>query len=180
MWYDDKVGRMVKEAPTNSKGAETGIYLGDFHEGDLIISFYQNGSYKLHATELSTRFDNENLIRIEKFNPDAVISAVWFDAKKKQFFAKRFKVETQSLNSEFLFIKEGEKNYLEWISSNHTPIIILKTGKKKYLPSEQTIDLTEFVDVKGWKSIGNKLCDKDLLEISLIEQEGDKTTGELF
>jgi topoisomerase-4 subunit A len=180
MWYDDKVGRMVKEAPTNSKGSETGIYLGDFHEGDLIISFYQNGSYKLHATELSTRFDNENLIRIEKFNPDAVISAVWFDAKKKQFFAKRFKVETQSLNSEFLFIKEGEKNYLEWISSNHTPIIILKTGKKKYLPSEQTIDLTEFVDVKGWKSIGNKLCDKDLLEISLVEQEGDKTTGELF
>jgi len=172
LWYDDKVGRLSKE--------EKGIFIGDFHEGDLIISFYQNGSYKLHDLELSTRFDNDNLIRIEKFNPNAIFSAVYYEAKKKQFFAKRFKIETQTLNNEFIFIKEGAKNYLEWISSKNTPILILKTGKKKYLPSEQTVDLTEFVDIKGWKSVGNKLCDNDLLEISLVEEKGDKTTGELF
>jgi len=179
-WYDDKIGRLVKEAPTNSKGAELGIYLGEFHEGDLIISFYQNGSYKLHDTDVSTRFENDTLIKIQKFNPNSVLSAVWFDAKKKQFFVKRFKVETQTLNSEFLFIKEGPKNYLEWISTKASPTIIVKTGKKKYLPSEQTIELENFVDVKGWKSIGNKLCDNDLLEISLLEDENNKKSGELF
>lgn len=171
-WYDDKVGRISKE--------EKDIFIGDFHKGDLILSFYSNGTYKLHETDLSTRFDNDNLIRIEKFNPNAVISAVYFEAQKKQFFVKRFKLDALSLNTEYLFIKEGDKNYLEWVTSKNAPTIILKTGKKKYLPSEQTILLEEFIEVKGWKALGNKLCEKDLLEISLEEDEENKSSGSLF
>ncbi len=171
-WYDDKVGRLVKD--------EKGIYLGEFHEGDLILSFYQNGTYKIHDTDLSTRFENDELVRIQKFNPNAIISAVWFDDTKKQYFVKRFKIETTTLNTEVLFIKEGKKNRLEWITSKNAPVVILKTGQKKYLPSEQTIDLAELEDVKNYKAVGTKLCDNDLLEISLMEDEGNKTSGELF
>ncbi|MEN9340084.1 MAG: hypothetical protein RIQ62_1396, partial [Bacteroidota bacterium] len=82
----------------------------------------------------------------------------------------------------FQFIKEGTGNYLEWISSVPSPIIKLKTGKKKYLPSEQIINLEEVVDVMGWKAIGSKLCDKDLLEISLLNEqtEDENLQGDLF
>ncbi len=179
-WYDDKVGRITKEAPTNTKGDESGIYLGEFHEGDLILSFYQNGTYKLHDTDLSTRFDNDNVIRIQKFNPNAIITAVWFDANKKQYFVKRFKLETQTLNTEFLFIKEGDNNRLEWVTTKNAPVVVIKTGKKKFLPSEQHIDLAELEQVKNWKAVGTKLCDNDLLEISLAEDEENKKSGELF
>ncbi|HOZ52156.1 MAG TPA: DNA gyrase/topoisomerase IV subunit A [Chitinophagaceae bacterium] len=174
LWYDDVVGRLNTD--------EKGMYLGSFAEEDKILTMYNDGTYTLNNTELSNRFDAEKVVMIEKFKPQAILSAVYFDADKKQFNAKRFKIETLTLNTKFQFIKEGEGNYLEWITSNGAPIIKLKTGKKKYLPSEQIINLEEFVDVMGWKAIGTKLCEKDLLEISLLneENEDDNKQGELF
>ncbi len=176
-WYDDTHGRLNMD--------ENGIYLGEFGDGDLVLSFYIDGTYALHNTDMTTRFDNENLIRVEKFNPKSVIAAVYFDGDKKQYMAKRFQIETQTLNTPFLFIKEGSKNRLEWVTSVKHPVVMLKTGKKKYLPSEKEIDLVEFIEVKGWKAIGNKLCDNDLLEISLLvkeeeEEKKEEGNGELF
>lgn len=171
LWYDDVVGRLNTD--------EKGMYLGSFGEEDKIITLYSDGNYTLNNTELSNRFDADKVVMIEKFNPKAILSAVYFDADKKQFNVKRFKIETLTLNTKFQFIKEGEGNYLEWITSSATPIIKLKTGKKKYLPSEEIINLEEFVDVMGWKAIGIKLCEKDLLEISLVNEE-DSKQGELF
>lgn len=176
LWYDDKINRLSETAPDKQDDKDV---IGEFHAGDLILSFYQNGSYKIHDTELSTRF-GEGLIYIKKFNPNAIVSAVWYDAKRKEYFIKRFKVETQTLNTEFAFIKEGAKNRLEWVTTRNAPVVILKTGQKKYLPSEQTIDLTELEDVKNYKAVGSKLCDNDLLEISLLEEENNKKSGELF
>lgn len=174
IWYDDVVGRLNLE--------EKGMYLGSFAEEDKILTFYNDGSYTLNTTEVSNRFDADKVVMIGKFRPDAVISAIYFDADKKQFNVKRFKIETLTMNTRFQFIKEGEGNYLEWVSAVPSPVIKLKTGKKKFLPSEQTIHLEEFVDVMGWKAIGTKLCDKDLLEISLLnETDGDDSKqGELF
>ncbi|MBK7764336.1 MAG: DNA gyrase/topoisomerase IV subunit A [Bacteroidetes bacterium] len=174
IWYDDVVGRLNTD--------EKGMYLGSFNEEDRILTMYNDGSYTLNTTELSNRFDADKVISIEKFKPQAIISAVYFDTDKKQFNVKRFKIETLTLSTKFQFIKEGEGNYLEWVSTNPAPVIKLKTGKKKYLPSEQVINLEEFVDVMGWKAIGNKLCDKDLLEISLLneESEPENTQGALF
>ncbi len=172
LWYDDIVGRLNTD--------EKGMYLGTFGEEDKIITLYTDGSYILNNTELSTRFDAEKVVMIEKFKPQAVLSAVYFDADKKQFNVKRFRIETLTLNTKFQFIKEGEGNYLEWVTSIASPVIKLKTGKKKYLPSEEIIHLEEFVDVTGWKAIGTKLCEKDLLEISLQNEEEDSKQGELF
>jgi topoisomerase-4 subunit A len=174
IWYDDVVGRLNAD--------EKGMYLGSFNEDDKILTFYNDGSYTLTSTELSNRYDADKVIMIEKFKPQAILSAVYFDADKKQFNVKRFKIETLTLSTRFQFIKEGEGNYLEWITSHSEPIIKLKTGKKKFLPSEPTINLEEFVDVMGWKAVGTKLCEKDLLEISLLNEESEEEgkQGELF
>jgi topoisomerase IV subunit A len=174
LWYDDVVGRLNAD--------EKGMYLGSFADNDKILSLYNDGTYILNNTELSTRFDADNVVKIEKFKPQAVLTAVYFDAEKKQFNVKRFVIETLTLNTKFQFIKEGKGNYLEWVTSQPNPSIKLKTGKKKYLPSEQTLQLDEFVDVMGWKAIGAKLCENDLLEITLLndERSEESTQGELF
>lgn len=174
LWFDDVVGRLNTE--------EKGMYLGSFGEDDKIITMYNDGTYVLNTTELSTRFDADKVVLIQKFKPQAIITAVYFDAEKKQFNIKRFKIETQTVNSKFQFIKEGDGNYLEWVSMHQAPRIKIKTGKKKFLPSEETIQVEEFVDVMGWKALGVKLCEKDLLEITLLNDEGNEDTkqGELF
>jgi topoisomerase IV subunit A len=157
IWYDDIVGRLNID--------EKGIYLGSFGEDDKIITMYNDGSYTLNNTELSNRFDSDKIISIEKFKPQAIITAVYYDDDKKQYNVKRFKIETLTINTKFQFIKEGEGNYLEWVTSNPSPVVKIKKGKKKFLPSEEIINLEEFVEVMGWKAIGSKLCEKDLLEI---------------
>jgi topoisomerase-4 subunit A len=163
LWYDDVVGRLNAE--------EKGMFLGSFAEEDRILTIYQDGTYVIQHTELSNRFDADKVVSIAKFRPDAILSAVYYDADKKQFSVKRFKIETQTIGTPFKFIKEGEGNYLEWVTAQSAPVIKLKTGKKKYLPSEQIIHLEEWVDVMGWKAVGTKLCEKDLLEITLINPE---------
>lgn len=174
IWYDDIVGRLNTD--------EKGMYLGSFNEEDKIVTMYSDGTYVLCNTELTNRFDADKVISIEKFKPQAILTAVYFDADKKQFNVKRFKIETLTMNTNFQFIKEGNGNYLEWVTSNPSPVVKIKKGKKKFLPSEETINLEEFVDVMGWKAIGSKLCESDLLEINLLNAESDEESkqGDLF
>ncbi len=165
IWYDDQIGRL------NTDGY--GMLLGSFDQGDRILTFYQSGEYELTDFDLSNRYDAEKVVLIERFNPDKVITAIYFDADKAQYSVKRFHIETQTLKSRFLFIKEGNKNRLELVTTQQHPIVILKTGKKKSDAKEEQIDLTQKVNVSGWRAVGNKLCDKDLLEISLVDSDED-------
>lgn len=163
IWYDAQVGRI------NTDGY--GKLLGSFEQDDRILVFYKDGQYELTDFDLGNRYEVNQVMRIEKFNPDKVITAVYFDADKAQYSVKRFHIETQTLKSKFLFIKEGPKNKLELITTDQHPIVTLKLGKKKSDAREEVVDLTERVGVSGWKAMGNKLSDKDLLEIIFEEKE---------
>jgi topoisomerase-4 subunit A len=163
IWYDNQVGRL------NTDGY--GKLLGSFEQEDRILVFYKDGHYELTDFDLGNRYEVAQIIRIEKFDPEKVITAVYYDADKLQFSVKRFHIETQTLKSKFLFIKEGLKNKLELVTTDQEPVVTLKLGKKKSDAREEVVDLAERVGVSGWKAVGNKLCDKDLLEIIFEEKE---------
>ena len=46
-----------------------------------------------------------------------------------------------------------------------------KGGKGKDTNLEETYNLTEFIDVKGWKAIGNKIAGKDFISLFLVQNE---------
>src|SRR5690606_14611224 len=85
-----------------------------------------------------------------------------------------FHIETQTLKNKFLFIKEGPKHKLELVTTNQEPVAVLKTGKKKTDARVEEINLAEKVGVNGYKAGGNKLCEKDLLEITVEEKEEEQ------
>lgn len=163
IWYDEQVGRL------NTDGY--GKLLGSFEQEDRILVFYKDGQYELTDFDLGNRYEMGQIVRIEKFYPDRVITAVYFDADKAQYSVKRFHIETQTLKSKFLFIKEGAKNRLQLVTTDQHPVVTLKLGKKKADAREEVVDLTEKVGVSGWKAVGNKLCEKDLLELVFEEKE---------
>ncbi len=166
IWYDPNVGRLNKE--------EKGILLGRFDEKDRIIAFYKDGSYELTDFELTNRYDNDSILKIEKFNPEKVVSAIYFDNKTAQYYAKRFVVEAQTLKSKYLFIKEGEGNYLEMVTTTQDPVVILKSGKKKSEYLSEELPIAEKIDVTGWKTIGTKIGGTELKEIQLTGEESLK------
>lgn len=169
IWYDTQVGRL------NTDGY--GKLLGSFEQDDRILVFYKDGHYELTDFDLSNRYEVTQIARIEKFDPEKVITAIYFDADKGQYNVKRFHIETQTLKSKFLFIKEGAKNKLELVTTDQHPVVTLKLGKKKSDAREEVVDLTEKVGVSGWKAVGNKLSEKDLLEVIFEEKEEEPEAG---
>jgi topoisomerase-4 subunit A len=163
IWYEPSVGRLNKDG--------NGKLLGHFEENDRIIAFYKDGSYELRDFELVNRYDADQVLLIEKFNPERVVSAVYWDDKSGQYYAKRFLVETQGLKNKYLFIKEGAGNYLKLVTTQQEPVIILKSGKKKSEMSEEEIAIPELIDVTGWKAVGTKIGGSDVKEINLISEE---------
>lgn len=165
IWYDDSVGRLNKDGH--------GMLLGRFDENDRIIVFYKDGTYEVTGFDISNRYDADNVLVIDKFHPERVVTAIYFDAKNKQFNVKRFMIESQTLKSRYTFIKDGEGNYLELVTLQQEPVVIVRTGKKKSDIKEQVVPLHETVDITGWKTVGSYLVGDDLKEISLLPDAGE-------
>jgi topoisomerase-4 subunit A len=180
IWYDEVIGRL------NSDGR--GKFIGSFSNEDLILVMYKDGNYELTNFELTNHYEAAQVLFINKFKQERALSAVYFDAKQKTYFVKRFLIETKTINSKFLFISEGEKNSCLVATDLKVPKIEILSGKSKKEAKAQTIDLTEFIDVKGWKAIGNKLGGTEILSIELLptseepedqqEIKADDTTNE--
>ncbi|MHB1922847.1 MAG: DNA gyrase/topoisomerase IV subunit A, partial [Chitinophagaceae bacterium] len=165
IWYDDAIGRLNID--------QRGRFLGSFEGEDRILVFYSNGSYELTSFELTNRYVAEEVLLIEKFDPDQIVTAIYFDADKHQFQIKRFKIETQTKDNKFFFIKEGSRNYLKLVTTLPHPRVKLITGKKKSEARQRELDLTKLVDVMGWRAAGNKFCDEPLSSIDLIQEQKD-------
>jgi topoisomerase IV subunit A len=150
LWFDDKFGRL------NHDGK--GIELGDFDAEDRVLVIYNDGSYELTDQELTQRFNPEEVMVVEKFDPERVITAVYLDNEKLQYNVKRFRIETTTLKSKFVFIKEGKGNLLEAVSTEEQPTLIVHTGKGSMARTTK-YKIWNMVEVMGWKAVGAKLVD---------------------
>ena len=150
LWFDDKFGRLSAE--------EKGIYLGSFEADDRILIIYNDGNYEITDQEMTQRFDAENILLIEKFDPEKIITAVYLDDEKKQYNAKRFKIETTTLHNKFFFIKEGKGNRLEAVTTDMEPVLAVQQGRGSQVRRAK-FKLDKVVEIMGWKAVGAKLVD---------------------
>ena len=172
LWFDNKFGRLNTE--------DKGEYLGKFEAEDRLLVIYNDGNYEITDQELTQRFDTEKVLLLEKFDPEKVISAVYFDKEKLQFSAKRFKIETSTLHNKFLFIKEGEGNYLEAVTTDEEPVLAMQSGRGAQVRKAK-IKITKVVEVMGWKALGNKLADySKSIEMEWGQKQPNNSQPELF
>jgi topoisomerase-4 subunit A len=171
MWFDDKFGRLNTE--------EKGEYLGKFEADDRVLVIYKDGNYEITDQEMTQKFDPENILLIELFRPERIITAVYLDNDKLQYNVKRFKIETTTLKNKFFFIKEGAKNYLEAVTTDEEPVLSVKSGKGTQVRSAK-IKLAKVAEVMGWKAVGAKLTDyTKSIEMEWVKED-PKAQPELF
>jgi topoisomerase-4 subunit A len=161
IWFDDATHRLNTE--------ERGTYLGAFSGDDKILTVTSKGYYKLYSYDLINHFD-EDLILIEKYYPQNMISCVYYDGESKQYYAKRFLPENTS--SKTLIISEHPESHIEIITSQTHPKIQISYAKEKgkELPSE-TIILESEAPIVGMKAKGKKIGKGKIKEIQLLEPE---------
>ncbi|MFC2175770.1 hypothetical protein ACFLR1_02210 [Bacteroidota bacterium] len=160
IWFDDTVQRL------NAEGR--GELLGEFGAEDLILSVMQSGEYKLSGFGLSTQFDDD-MVLIEKWNPDKPLSAIYYDGEKKLFMIKRFLADKSS--KAVRFIPEGEKVNLELVTSEWRPRVQVSFRKQKGEEQAKVdeINVEDFIAVKGLKAKGNVLTKDTVNTIDLLE-----------
>jgi len=172
IWYDDQFGRLNLE--------EKGSYLGVFEADDKIFVVYRDGNYEITDQELTQKLDSEKVIFIEKFNPEKIVTAVYADIEKKQFMVKRFKIETTTLKNKFMFIKEGDGNYVEAVTTSEEPVLAMQQGRGAQIRKGK-LKITKIAEVTGWKTVGTKLADySKSTEMEWVKPKEEDNQPELF
>lgn len=164
IWFDDTVNRL------NADGR--GELLGNFKGEDRILEISQSGGYRLLTFDLSTKFE-EDMIHLEKFNPEKPLSVIYFDGERDIYFVKRFLPELSDKKE--IFISESEGSFMEIVSTYKQPIveIVFKKIKGKQKDNE-IVDLNDFIAVKGQKAQGNQLTKESVKQINLLEPEEEE------
>ncbi len=160
LWFDDITGRL--------NTLERGALLGEFDTGDSLLVLYNDGSYEVTDLDVQQRFDMKEIQHLCKLTPDLVVNAVHFDGHKGWTMVKRFKIETQKLKERYSFLTDHAKSKILFASVKANPRIkyTLKINGK---PMTGEVAIGDFMDVKGWKAVGNRLSDQMLGGIKEIE-----------
>jgi topoisomerase IV subunit A len=162
IWYDEVIGRLNTD--------DRGKFLGNFGGDDKVVSIYKDGSYEITSFELSNRFDPQQVIDIAKLKPETIISAIHFDGESRNYFVKRFKLETTTVGKRFSFISESAGSKLAIASLAAKPEVDIEQGRGK----KETILLDEFIDIKGWKALGNKLTYPKITGFKLLSSSEEE------
>ncbi len=161
LWFDENVLRLNVD--------KRGKYIGAFKGDDKIISMFPSGNYRTTGYEMSLHFENAPVL-IEKFNPERIITAVYFDAESGQHYIKRFHPE---LSDKFQsYIGEHPENKLISISLATYPrlkVNLVPKGRKQ--KTEEVIDVHEFIGVKGFKAKGKRITSGEVKSIEWLEPE---------
>ncbi len=158
VWVDEVSGRLNTD--------QRGKYIGAFNANDYILVVYKNASYELISFDLLTKINIGESVIIEKFDPETIISAVYFEGDKKWTMVKRFQIETQSSDQKFPFLTENPKTKLLFCSTSTDIDIEYSDGG-----NSKELHLDSFIDIKGWKALGNKLSDQKITKVKLKEKD---------
>jgi topoisomerase IV subunit A len=172
IWYDPTIGRLNRD--------QHGDYIGNFQPTDLILSIYKSGNYELTNFELTNRYPADEILYLKLFNPNGIISAVYFDGSNKSNFIKRFKIETSTIDKKFLFISDHKASNLLAASDNYSPNVQIKHKPDGKSNEIILLPIDEIVEVRGWKAIGSKLNYTKLVDIEFIETEVPNPEAEII
>lgn len=161
IWYDDHLGRLNRD--------ERGKLLGNFNAKDSILVVYKDGQYELTSFDLTNRYEPNEIAVLQKFDPETVLSAVYYEANQKAWYVKRFKVETTSLDKKFSFIGDAKGSKSLVVTADRHPRIEITHQVKDRGPVEKMVLEPEgFIDVRGWKALGNKLPFVRVKDVKLL------------
>jgi topoisomerase-4 subunit A len=171
IWFDDTVRRLNADA--------RGTLLGSFKGDDKILTINTNGEAKLVSFDLGNRFDDEYLV-LEKWKPEQPVTCIYFDGEKDIYFIKRFLFEN-NINVQTFMPSEHPKSFIEnvIVANGATAEIIFAKDKGKDRDPE-TVNIDEFITVKGIKAIGNQFTKFKVKTINVNVPEPEEEEPEVY
>ncbi|MFH2141590.1 MAG: DNA gyrase/topoisomerase IV subunit A [Bacteroidota bacterium] len=158
IWFDEDVLRLN----TDSRGK----YIGKFIDDEKILIISKSGYFRTTSFDLTNHFE-DNILLIEKFKPEKVFSAVYYDGEQKYYFLKRFQIESSV--KEQNFIHEHPESKLISISEVKYPRFEITFGGNNKDKKPEIVEVSEFIGVKSFKAKGKRLTKYNVKNINEIE-----------
>ena len=164
IYFEAEVGKINTE--------ERGQYLGLFETDDLILHLKLDGSYELKNQDPINKYNKEETYSVQYFAPSIPINCIYYDGKSKNYYVKRFLIETTTIGKNFEFISDHPKSKLLIATTAPNSKVEVTSKTKNGEKESEVINLDDFIDIKGWKAIGNKLGGVEIAKVKLL---GPKT-----
>jgi len=165
IWFDDSVLRL------NADGR--GRLLGEFSGDDKILVITKSGLFRTSNFDLSNHYEDD-LLLIEKFRPETVYSAVYWDADQKFYYLKRFMVE--DTEKPLSFIGDNPESKLVSLTEVEYPRFEIKFGGKHRGRKNEIVEVAKFIGVKSYRAKGKRLTRYTVENIQEIEPVIKKET----
>ena len=160
IWFDDTVRRLNVD--------DRGELLGEFTSDDRLLIINSDGMLRTVIPEMTLHFE-DNIVVLEKWEPEKPISIIYWDGERELFYVKRFLVENP--DREEKIITDHAKSYLEMVFTDYRPmaeVVFVKERNKKRKDNLE-INLEEFIVIRGIQTLGNQLTRDKVLEINALE-----------
>lgn len=145
VWFDPDINRINYN--------EQGRFLGEFYADDRILVILKNG--ECYTTDFNeTNHYEPNIRCIEKFIPEKVWTAIYYDAEQKYHYLKRFRVEEDKRE---LIMGETAGNYIELLTDKYYARFEVLFGGEDEHRKPLEIDADEFIGVKSVRAKGKRL-----------------------
>jgi len=158
VWFDRDVLRL------NYDGR--GEYLGEFSGTDLVLVITRTGEYYTTNFDAANHYD-DNILRIEKFRPGHIWTAILHDADQKYPYIKRFTFEPSVKKQRYL--GENPASRLIVLSDAAGARFRIAFGGADSHREPLELDAAEFIAVKSFKAKGKRLTSFTLGEITELE-----------
>ena len=159
VWFDADVNRINYE--------EQGRLLGEFNDKDTILVVLDNGEFYTTNFDAANHYE-DNIFRIEKFDPEKPWTAVVYDADNNGYpYLKRFCMENATRHQSV--IGDNPKSKLVFLTDDAYPRAEITYGGSDAARGTEVIDAEEFVGVKGFKAKGKRLTTFKVSKIKQLE-----------
>ena len=159
VWFDPDVLRVNYD--------EHGVYLGEFWDEDRILVLTKDGTYYTTTFDLTAHF-GENILRIEKLDPDKVWSLIQWNGELKYYYGKRFRFDDANAKVQS-FLGEDSDSHMVVLSdrAEATFHIVFKDEKREPLD----ILMADFIDEKSPQAKGKRITTLEVAKIEDITPE---------
>ena len=158
VWFDKDVLRLNYDG----RGEKLGIFQGD----DQILVITKEGEY--FTTSFSdTNHYEDNIYKIEKFDPHKVWTLALYDASLHYPYLKRFTFEPSAKPQRF--VGSEQESRLLLLTDTVYPRLEVTFGGADSVRPPLEIDAEEFIAVKGFKAKGKRISNYTIDEIKELE-----------
>ena len=159
VWFDPDVKRINYE--------EHGRFLGEFFDEDRILVILDNNDFYITNFDANNHYP-DNIVRIEKWQPDKVWTAVLFDADNQGYpYIKRFTMDAMTKPQNF--VGENVNSRLVILTDVPFPRIKVTYGGHDAARSPEEIDAEQFIGQKGFKAKGKRISTWQIGTIEELE-----------